>query len=148
MCGTDRVYERAVGLLALRDHGRTELARKLRGKGCPPDEVEDALRRLEASGYVNDAAVVEREVDRLVREGRGPLIVRQKLGQRGFEGTLVEAAIGRVDEDGRFTEGCREALRRRFGAVDTADRKAWLKAARFLAGRGFPESLVRATLRE
>ena len=148
MATEETVYDRAVRLLAARDHGRAELARKLRAKGCPPAEIDAALERLAGAGYLDDAALVEREVERLVADGRGPAVVRQKLRARGLPADAVAAAVERLAAAGRFDEGCRAALRRRFGAGCGRDRTAWLRAARFLAGRGFDEATVRAALKE
>ena len=141
-------YERAVRILTGRDHGSAELTRKLKRKGCPADEVDDAVARLRKLGYLNDDALLVREVERLVAGGFGPRAIRHKLRGRGFEGEPLEAALGQVEERDGFREACAVALRRKCRPFEGRwERPAWLKAARFLAGRGFPEHLVRATLR-
>jgi regulatory protein len=147
MADEDEVYERAVRLLAARDHGCAELGRKLAAKGGTPAAIAVALERLAAARYVDDETLVGREVQRLVGDGRGPAVVRQKLRTRGFPAEAIEAAVQAAVSDGQFAAACGEALRRRFGRVDGRDRAAWIRAARFLAGRGFDESTVRATLR-
>lgn len=139
-------YARALRILTGRDHGTAELRRKLRDKGCVPDEVEAAIERLTAAGYLDDHRVVANEVERLVDAGSGPLLVRSKLARRGFARDTVDAAVGQIADE-RWRASCAAALRRRFDPHAAAvDRTMRLKAARFLAGRGFSREHVRRVL--
>ncbi|MFW5994880.1 MAG: hypothetical protein ACOCRN_02125, partial [Spirochaetia bacterium] len=47
-----RAYEKALELLASRDHARVGLVRKLRKRGFGAEAIEDALGRLESYGYI------------------------------------------------------------------------------------------------
>ena len=142
-------YGRAVRILAARDHGSAELRRKLRQKGCPAEEVEEALERLHAAGYLDDEGLVGREVERLVSRGFGSRAIRQRLTARGFPVEALSAALQEAEEAERFDAACAAALQKRFPPPEGRwERKDWLKAARFLAGRGFPEPLVRRILAE
>jgi regulatory protein len=89
--GTPDGYQRALRLLAQRPHFRRQLATKLRQRGYPADEVEEALDRLQAAGYLDDEAAARQFVEeRMERRSWGPARVRAELLRRGVEPALVE----------------------------------------------------------
>ena len=52
-------YDRALKLLALREHSRKELENKLRQKGCSADDIIIALDRLEEENFLSDRRFCE-----------------------------------------------------------------------------------------
>ena len=142
-------YQRAQRVLAARDHGVVELTRKLRRKGCPADEVDNAVARLAELGYLDDAGLLRREFARQAERGSGPRAIVRKLCARGFPPADVDAARAEAEAEGRFEGRCAAVLRERFGPPSEGwDRKRWAQAARFLVARGFGEGEVRDALRE
>ena len=128
---------RAVTLLAARERTRHELARALSSRGYAEAEVEAALERVAALGYLDDTRVASQRAQRMLSEGRSRAdAVRRLLGQ-GVDSSLAEEVIRRE------AEAC--------GQTDEASARALLlsrrllgpKAARFLASRGFDEALIR-----
>src|SRR5260221_2135640 len=87
-------YQRAITRLARRDHSESELRRALLERGHEGQEVETALRRLRAEGYLDDGGFAERYArSRLAGHGLGRLRVRQGLRQRGVERGTAEAGL-------------------------------------------------------
>ncbi len=137
----------AMQLLSSRDHGREELGRKMARKGVPLPELEQTLARLEEMGLLDDEALVDREIARLIEDGRGPRLIRQRLGARGLPSERIEKRLLEAEEEGRVDVACRSAIQKRFGGeLEIGDHKEWARAARFLAGRGFRENTIRRTL--
>ncbi len=131
---------RAVDLLSRRDHARAELRRKLLRKGHGPDETRLAIARVEELGLHDE----ERSCRSLARSfaihrGYGPIKVRGRLKEKGFEGTLVDRAVDELDVD--WAALCRNSAEKRAHR----GRKAVL---RFLASRGFPPTMARRTAEE
>jgi regulatory protein len=92
-------YADALRLLGRRDHFRSELVERLRSKGHPPDEVEDAVARCEAAGVVDDPRLADRFVElRAVERGWGPRRLEQELRKRGAPTAIAEKA-SRLEED-------------------------------------------------
>ncbi len=126
--------KRALALLARRAYAEAELRRKL--AEFPADEIETALDRLKAWGYLDDRALAEAFVR--VRRGRwGPKKLRRALLGRGVPPSVVDAVVTEDDE----LERAVALLARRWGRY----RGAKARAVRFLVGRGFSlEAALRA----
>lgn len=135
--------EQALQYLARREHSQRELQRKLLGLGHVAEDVAQALRQLQTDGYLSDQRYAQMATRSLLARGKGPLLLRQKLGDAGIAGAMAEAALP-TDLD--WEQQARQVLQRRFGMEAPADLKAWAQRARFLLARGFGEHQVRAAL--
>ena len=83
---------KAVDFLAARDYPRMKLAEKLIRAGYADTEVEEALDRLVDKGYLNDAALCEREFMRMFEAKRDSLRqIRAKLQRSGFKSEIIKA---------------------------------------------------------
>lgn len=138
-------HERAVRLLARREHSALELRQKLRQRGHEISEVEAELDALQARGWQSDERFAESRVNSRIGAGHGPLKIRAELQAAGVaeshaKGALVEAE---VDWDAQI----REVHRRRFGQPPDGP-KAWQQQFRFLAGRGFTSEQIHRLLRD
>ncbi len=140
--GDDRrqAYRAAVRLLAAREHSRAELGRKL-GRGFSGEVVEAVLDELAAEGLQSDDRFVESYLHARMEKGFGPLRIRAELKERGIDEARIRLALEGVEAQWR--EQLLRVARRRFGDAPPADRREMGRRARFLAGRGFPEHLVR-----
>lgn len=130
---------RALGLLARREHGRVELARKLEPHAGSVAELVRLLDELEAKKLLSD----DRFAEALVRrrgERYGAARVGAELRERGIAAELVNQAVGEL----RRTElpRARELWNRRFGAAPVSDAER-AKQMRFLAQRGFAAEVIR-----
>ena len=131
----------AVRLLAAREHSRAELERKLATKGHQEDAFGPVLDDLEQRGLLSDQRFAEQYVAQRVRKGYGPLRIRAELRERGVSSELIAEALDHGDHD--WPGLLRDVRAGRFGKGFPADRRDAVRQARFLAQRGFPESLVR-----
>lgn len=131
---------RAVDLLSRRDHARADLRRKLLAKDHEPQEVDEAIRRVEELGLHDEV----RSCQGLARfyathRGYGPIKVRRRLRQMGFAQDLVNRSVDGLTVD--WDASCR----------NVAEKKAHKGRAavmRFLVSRGFPPSIARRTAHE
>lgn len=135
--------ERALRLLAQRDHTRAELLRKLAAHANAV-EIESLASQLEQAGLLSDARFAESFV--AARGGRtGSLKLRHELKNRGVDADLIEAYAAR-DAESEF-EHARAIWLRKFGSPPSNARD-YARQARFLAGRGFAAEIVRRVLSE
>lgn len=131
-------------MLAAREHARGELQDKLHARGFSQDEIGRVLDHLERRGLLSDERFASEYAAMRVRKGYGPLRIRAELRERDVAPGLIQEALGNDRYDWRALLG--DLNRSRFGGDPPADRKETAKRARFLAQRGFPESLVRELL--
>ncbi len=138
------LHERALRCLALREHSRVELARKLDGLGSQ-DEIRAELDRLVELGLLSDARFADAYVRaKASRFGRTRL--RVELTRRGGAPELIATTLDEADTDSEL-ERAREIHQRKF-ATPPPDAREWARQARFLQGRGFSTEIIRRVLRE
>ena len=103
--------------------------------------IEVVLDALEKVGSLCDERFVSSFVEGRVRRGKGSLLIRAELRERGVDEALVDRFL--TFSDAYWEEKARIARDKRFGdarAIDAAERN---RQARFLAGRGFTSDLIR-----
>jgi regulatory protein len=134
----------ALALLAGREHGRRELARKLAARGFPAEIVAAVVAALESSGALAEARFTETFVRSRIAKGQGPQRIRGELAQRGVADADVDTALGDAHVDWLAT--ARAVRRKRFGPELPRDFRERARQARFLEYRGFDGEHVRAAL--
>jgi regulatory protein len=136
--------QRAIGLLARREHTRAELLRKLAPHGTP-EEIEIVLTELAATGLQSDARFAESYIrSQAARLGASRL--RQALRTKGVATELIETQFDSAELP-EEVERARAVWNRKF-ATTPADAREWAKQARFLQGRGFAAETIRRLLKE
>ncbi len=136
--------QRALTLLARREHARIELERKLVAKGSPLDTVREVLDRLESQGLLSEERFAERYAASRKERGHGPIRILDELRERGIDEGLSEKAVNPKAED--WFDLAAKARRRRFGDERPDNYPEWARQARFLERRGFALDHIRAAL--
>lgn len=135
--------QRAVALLARREHSRAELAKKLSAHGTK-EEIDSVLNSLQDAKLLSDqrfaAAFVRSRAERF---GAGRL--RQELRQRGVGDELAELELEAADMPSEL-ERARLVWQKKFGSQAT-DAREWARQARFLQTRGFGTDVIRRVLK-
>lgn len=134
----------AMDLLARREHGVQELARKLQQRGADAELVAQELQRLQDEGLLNEERYLESYIRSRALAGRGPARIREELQQRGLARQDIELGLEAADID--WAEQLQDLWQRKFGEKP-ADQKAYAKQARFLLYRGYPMDQVQRLLR-
>ena len=136
--------ERALRLLARREHSRAELARKLATHAESPESLDAVLDDLVARRLLSDERYAEMRLN--VRAARfGNARLAQELKTQGVDGALVEAALSGCEEE---LARARRVWQRKFGDREMPDDAAGrAKQMRFLMSRGFSGETIRRVLR-
>lgn len=128
-------------LLAIRDHGREELRRKLLKRGYAPGEVERVLDELAARGILDDARFICEFAREALEKGHGPAYIRAKLTLRG---TPPAGSVCTPGEEKASLKAFLERRRLHPRALTGAPERA--KIQRFLLGRGYSAATISALL--
>lgn len=136
--------ERAIRMLARREHARAELARKLAPYAESGDEVEALLDDLTARRLLSDARYVEARINaRRARFGDARLAF--ELRTQGVGEELVDAALATGDDE---LSRARLIWQRKFAGEPCAgDARERARQSRFLLSRGFSAETVRQVMR-
>ncbi|GAA0909152.1 recombination regulator RecX [Rothia nasimurium] len=133
-------YDKALGLLARREHSRRELRQKLERGGFAREETTAAVERLEGQGYQDDRRFAESLLRTRVGQGYGPARIRAELRSQGLADSEVRTLLEEAGVD--WHEIAADQLRRRYGA-GSADPAERARRAQFLLRRGFAAATVR-----
>ena len=146
----ERAYQYALRLLTARDYTEARLREKLSGRAFDEADVEAALGRMVAEGWVDDGRFAERFVESALASGRyyGPRL-RQEMRRRGLQPDLVSEVLGRVLMEHDEAEEVRAIVDRRFSgfSFSTASDRDKRRAIGFLQRRGFSFSAIMSALR-
>jgi regulatory protein len=133
-----------LGLLARREHSRSELAAKLAARGVGSEIAEHVLAELSAGALQSDERFAEDYARARIERGYGPEQILAGLRERGIDEAIL---LHRIDpRDPIWIERLAEVRRRRFGDVLPMDPGQRVRQCRFLVRRGFPVALVRRLL--
>lgn len=138
----DELRERALRLLARREHSRFELARKLAQAGFDEADVGALLDAFEQKNWLSDRRFAESWVADH-RAKAGSVKLAYELRQRGLSDSIIESVLG--DNRDSELERAREVWRKKFGAPP-ADATEKARQMRFLQSRGFTSEAIRRVL--
>jgi regulatory protein len=142
---TRSVYDKALGLLARREHSTRELKTKLAVRGHAVGEATEAIERLKEQQYQSDDRFAASLARRRGAQGYGPRRIGAELKSHGLNDAAIRAVIAEVDLD--WTAMASAQSRKRFGTRVAADPAERAKRADFLLRRGFDPATVRAVTR-
>ena len=134
-------YDKALGLLARREHSRKELKTKLRQGGYEGEETGAAIERLGEQHYQDDDRFAEVLLRNRIAQGYGPMRLRVELKSHGLGDARIRELLEAADVV--WTASAAAQLRRRYGA-GTADPTERNRRAQFLLRRGFAAATVRS----
>lgn len=149
-----RALDKAMDLLALRDHAAGELYAKL-CRRFDPHTAAAAVARVGELGLLNDAGFARRRAAELLRKRKSRREILQDLAAKGIDrdtaAAAVEALAPEVGLDGEEAEdpdlvSARALLERQY-ARKLAEGKTQQVAAA-LARRGFSHTVIRAAIEE
>jgi regulatory protein len=134
--------ERALRLLARREHSRSELTRKLEQAGFSAHGIAPLLDAFEAKNWLSDHRFAASYVaDHRARSGSVKLAY--DLRQRGVADAIIEAVLSE-NRDSEL-DRAREVWKKKFGLAPTeAAEKA--RQIRFLQSRGFTPEVIRRAI--
>ncbi|MCH9670548.1 MAG: recombination regulator RecX [Gammaproteobacteria bacterium] len=139
------VREKAVALLARREHSRRELHTKLKRRGFPIELIDQALDWLAENDLQCDERYAEAYTHSRRSRGFGPLRILSDLRDRGVASSLIDSVVQASDI--AWADEAVSTRARKFGDVLPEGIEERARQSRFLARRGFSAEHVRTALR-
>ncbi|WP_437887201.1 recombination regulator RecX [Phytobacter sp. V91] len=140
-----RLLDRALRILAMRDHGEAELRRKLTAPVMSkngPEKIDVSQQDLDnvigwcaENHYLDDDRFARQFIASRSRKGYGPARIRQELGQKGVSRETCESAMR--DCEIEWSERAREQAERKYGTPLPTQFADKVKVQRFLLYRGY-----------
>jgi SOS response regulatory protein OraA/RecX len=126
--------ETALGSLRHRDRSAAQIEAYLEERGFGEGERREALETLRRTGLVDDLRFAAGRAAALAGRGAGDALIRHDLREADVEREAVDAALEALESERDRAERI------------VARRGADAKTARYLAGKGFSEEVVRAVI--
>ncbi|WP_054956143.1 regulatory protein RecX [Paenibacillus dakarensis] len=141
-----RAYVEAIRFLERKPRTTQEIAQRLHQKGLTADGIEKTIMRLEQERLVDDELYAKQWAQqRITRQKKGRMWVRQELRQKGIETELIAEALHEVSEEDELESAYvigQKKWQQTKGEV--LDRKR--KTGAFLMRRGFTGEQVRKVI--
>lgn len=128
-------YDKALAMLARREHSCRELRTRLARSSYPADEIETALASLIEANYQSDERFAEMLVRSRIRQGYGPARLRAELRTHELPDGWSDKLIAQAEAD--WAAQARGQLQRRYGDTAPRDYRERAKRMQFLVRRGF-----------
>ena len=138
------ILQRAIALLARREHSSHELHRKLLAKGFPEPLIEATLQQLSAGNLLSDERFAEAYVQSRMNKGFGPLRIEAELRERGTPAEAIKTWV--TPNAQHWREQARTAWRKRFGR-EPKDYQERARHMRFLQQRGYTTDQINAVFK-
>lgn len=129
----------AMDLLAIREHGRIELKRKLLRRGAKAELVDSVLDQLVVDKLLSDQRYLESYIRNRANSGFGPLRIQQELAERGINKNEIISAISASNYN--WDELLKTVWQKKFNKLPL-DQIEKAKQGRFLLYRGFSLGMV------
>ena len=137
-------YDKALTLLARREHSARELKAKLARRGLAAEDSDAAVAKLQSKNFQSDARFGEMLVRSRIEGGYGPRWILAELKTHGLDAAGAHALIEAANPD--WPELIRRQLRRRYGGKPAGSVAERSKRTNFLLRRGFDASTVKLAL--
>lgn len=131
----------AMNLLSMREHSAKELYNKLAKKFEQTEWINAAIEKLKSDGLQSDQRFAEAFVSMRLRQGKGALVIRLELREKGVSDTIISQYVSNYlrnpEQEIDWNELALKAYRKKFGHSAIGDLKDKAKRIRFLTARGF-----------
>ena len=144
---TRRALDKAMDLLALRDHAAGELYDKLCRK-FDPHSAAAAVAKAGELGLLNDEDFARRRAAELLRKRKSRREILMDLNKKGIDRDTAAAAVEALgdEEEDPDLASARALVQRQYAAKLAQGKELQVAAA--LARRGFSHSVIRTVLEE
>ncbi|MCL2212823.1 MAG: RecX family transcriptional regulator [Oscillospiraceae bacterium] len=141
-------------LLGRQNYTANKLRARLKNKGFPQSDTENAVAWAIENAYINESELMERQVELLAKRGYGKNIIYSKLRNDFFNPELMGGYFSQLCENIDFGPYCYVEVEKRLDKLNLAEldkdqlRKECEKIMRQVVSRGYSPTMVRNCLRE
>lgn len=143
MDAVQQIRDKAVQLLARREHSARELQNKLSG-AFDAELVATVIESIALQGLQSDDRFAAGLVRGRIQQGHGPVRIDAELKQKGVNTLTRQKAF--EDNSVDWMEQVASVFQRKFGSQPASDPKSRAKQVRFLQYRGFTMDQIRHAL--
>ncbi len=135
--------KKGLDILEYSDNTRAQMIKKLRERSFDKYTAEDAADYLVASGYINEADMLERLVDKLANvKLYGKSRIKTELYKKGISRSLIDERLSELFEEIDFKANLRCLIEKRCDTTSLCDRdyREKVYAAMYRLGYGVSDT--------
>ncbi len=136
----NKALQCAIQLLARREHSLAELTDKLSQKGYLEAEIEEALTLCQSKGLQSNLRFTESLCRTRIRQGYGPVRIRQELVAKGVERNHIDDIL--CGEHHQWITHAQEVWTKKYKMTPNASFVEKQKQRQFLFYRGFTTEMI------
>lgn len=140
------IKNKAIALLARREHTYGELERKLKQRGFALSDIHPILDELKNENLLSEVRFIGSFIRTKRSKGYGPLKIYAQLQQRGIERCFI--LEHEEWQQAAWHESAITVRIKRFGETPPKERQERSQQARFLQQRGFTQDQIHVALKE
>jgi len=138
---SQQIRQKALDLLARREHSRFELQQKLTRYGFVAADIATVLDELVQQKLLNDARFTEEYVRMRVRRGFGPLRIREELHERGISTEIITESLFNSNFD--WQELAKETFLKKFAGKSASSLSDKAAMMRYLQYKGYDFAVIK-----
>lgn len=142
----NKAYNYALSLLAKREYSALELENKLQKKGFDSDIIALSLGKLKELNLQNDERYVEMICHARIRQGYGPLRIKQELSSKSIAGYIVDDIL-RLEQN-NWVEYAYSVWRKKYKQQEQYSTQDIQKQKSFLYSRGYTIDTITQVFKE
>lgn len=140
-----KAFNSAVRLLSRREHSIKELDDKLKRKGFSSQDIEQALHSCQELGLQCDQRFTEHFIRARIRQGYGPVKIRQELKTKGVNNDLIHNEL--QHEQDNWLSYALDLWQKKCSDQSELSFPDLQKKQRFLLYRGFNTDTIAAVVK-
>lgn len=139
------IRNKALDLLARREHSRYELKNKLLLRFPDGQQyIERVIESLERENLLCDHRFTEMFIRVRAAKGNGPVRVASELREKGVEASMVESVLTELDIP--WCAVLKALWLKKYGEASVIDPKESAKRFRYLQNKGYTPELIKQVL--
>lgn len=140
----NKILTSALRFLTRREYSVFELRQKLVRKGYGDSDIEAVILECQRLGFQSDARFAEQVCRVRIRQGYGPVRIRQELQAAQIDTQFIEAALDAEETD--WFALARALKEKKYNQQDTQSLTDCQRQKQYLLRRGFPMEIITQVL--
>jgi len=140
----NKVLERGIRLLSMREHSVKEISDKLRAKTDNSKYIADVVDELLEKKYLSDERFAESYIRARANRGFGPIKIKTELKAKGVASVLIQEHLN--EGSALWLDNAKSQYQKKYAQAKIESYNEWTKRARFLQGRGFNMDQIHCVL--
>ena len=140
----NKVLERGIRLLSMREHSVKEISDKLRAKTDNSKYIANVVDELLEKKYLSDERFAESYIRARANRGFGPIKIKTELKAKGVASVLIQEHLN--EGSALWLENAKSQYQKKYPKAKIDNYSEWTKRARFLQGRGFNMDQIHCVL--